>query len=641
MAKVVLIALFDEWCFGLRQLQAILKQHGHTADLVFVRGMEDIGVEESVEDEGYACAPAFVTARELDLLYSFIAERKPLVVGLGHTSNFTGLAAHIVAQLRARLPETTFLAGGVEATVNPELALDSFDYVCRGEGDDFIVPFIEHIEQKQDLSDLPNLAWRDKNEQLHLNAIAPTISDLDRLPPMDFSAGDKFLIRDNTLQADALPPNSFLHYTYATMTGRGCPFRCTYCCNAVYANLYEGQYLRRHSVDYVMRELTAYLARNPHIQGIDFYDDVFTINPKWLNEFSAAYAEQIRLPFHCYTYPVLVKREILVPLKKAGLATLWMGLQSGSERVLDEVYERKGTHEQVIEAVRLINELGIDLQVDLIGTSALETTEDKHATIDLLTRMPRTYRISKMGPLSFYPHYPIIEKASQAGIVLRAQPGRNVLLADERPLDQFYNSLATLCQFPELSRETIFKLEQCEELKANVPLLQALEHALELATFVNASRMHKDFMIQELARRIEDLEEKRKSHRAAAINSPAKLQQEMIAPAFEDLFRKYGDQQSLSELKDIALFNDEMVIGDLRAAFLAGTYFENTSIEKDFLIEQLNGRLRQASAQQPGRISFFNRLKSWLGRQESPARNADPRRRLSPERILELAGFVE
>jgi len=556
-----------------------------------------------------------VTKREIYLVVDFLRERQPLFVGFGHTSNFSGLAARIVHDARPHLPRTTFVFGGVEATVNPELALRDCDYVCVGEGDDFIIEFISRLERAVPVNDLPNLAYLNGSGQLVQNPLLENILDLDRLPPIDHEPGDKWLVRDNRIERDGLPPHSLLRHRYATMTGRGCPFRCSYCCNSVFSQIYKGQYLRRHSVEYSINEILAHLERNPHVEAIEFYDDVFTINPKWIKEWAAEYKRRIGLSFCCYTYPSLVQREMLLQLKDAGLETLWMGIQSGSERTLKDVYERKGTQQQVIEAVDLISELKIDLLVDLIGTSAMESAEDKHATIDLLTRMQKPFRISGLGPLSFYPKYPIIEKARAAGVDLKLQPGRNVYLAEFSLEDGFYNSLSSMCQYP-LSRKTVLKLESMPQLHENVSLLLGLEKVLENATFYEGTRMLKSYVIEHLAeaalkmkQSLEQIEDTWtyklgrpfiESPQPSATQSAGSGNNGRAATADESVWDQFrhaflannGSPDVLASLQEItALRQDNDLLSDFISALHNGAYVMDCDVTKDELIEALKRRI--------------------------------------------------
>ena len=88
-----------------------------------------------------------------------------------------------------------------------------------------------------------------------------------------------------------------------------------------------------------------------------FYDDVFTVHPRWLDQFLPRYKAEIGLPFWCYSYPTTHDRELLQKLKDAGCVAITMGVQSGSERILREYFNRPTKSERVIAAAE---EIGMD-----------------------------------------------------------------------------------------------------------------------------------------------------------------------------------------------------------------------------------------------------------------------------------------
>jgi radical SAM superfamily enzyme YgiQ (UPF0313 family) len=122
--------------------------------------------------------------------------------------------------------------------------------------------------------------------------------------------------------------------------------------------------LRRRSVDIVIEELVQ-AKRTLGIKSVMFYDDVFTVNPRWLREFAPRYKREVGLPFWCYTYPTTTHKEDLLLLKDAGLKSITMGIQSGSPEMLD-VFNRPVAQDKAHEAARIIVECGLDGYFDLI-----------------------------------------------------------------------------------------------------------------------------------------------------------------------------------------------------------------------------------------------------------------------------------
>jgi anaerobic magnesium-protoporphyrin IX monomethyl ester cyclase len=624
VAKVVLISMFDEWCFGLRSLQAQLKAAGHSVSLVMLRGIEDQNVSSGSPGEGgYHCMPASISAAESALLVDFLRRENPLLVGVTVFSNYTGSAAYIVEEARRHGLGVKFVFGGVEPTIRPRAAAQVADFVCVGEGEDFIVELVEALENDRDPTGIESLAFL-KDGQLVRNPVRPYIADLDRLAPRDYERGDKFLIREDRIVPDALPPTSVLRERFTTMTGRGCPFRCTYCCNSVLAGIQTGPYLRRHSVARVIDELRAAKRRQPGIRAIEFHDDVFTIQPKWIEEFADQYKRHIGLPFLCYTYPTLADPDMLAMLKEAGLWTLWMGVQSGSERTLAQVYGRKGTQEEVIEAAKTIEALEIELIIDLIGTSSLETEDDKRATVDLLTRLPPTFRLNPFGPLSFYEDYPILEKAAEAGVELELQPGRATYMCPETPADRFWNSLANMCQFHDLGREFILRLTRVPQLRDDVEAVEELNRALEEAEFWRGGRWRKQFVIDDLREQIEQLKARmrpvegsrayrlwrawkavsartadgaRRPESSAAQRSEISEPEEPFARGMLALSRQYGMDPGVARrmARIPQLRDDPEFLPTLEKAFHNAALDRLTNRPKDHVISELQGQIAEIS----------------------------------------------
>ena len=94
------------------------------------------------------------------------------------------------------------------------------------------------------------------------------------------------------------------------------------------------------------------------------------------------------LPFECFTEPKLVKRELFTLLRGAGLDVVYMGIQN-TNRVNADLYDRKGTDEQILKGVQLFAELGIDGRYHIMLDDVESTWEDKRHLFDLLMSFPR------------------------------------------------------------------------------------------------------------------------------------------------------------------------------------------------------------------------------------------------------------
>lgn len=179
------------------------------------------------------------------------------------------------------------------------------------------------------------------------------------------------------------------------MTSRGCPFTCSYCCNNIFMKIYhgKGKYVRRRSVDNVIEELAGAKERYENLKMIFFHDDVFTINHKWIKEFSSKYKEHFTTKFGCYCHPEVVNEEIIGMLSYAGLGGVIMGIQSGCESVRAKYYKRRHSNQKILEAARILHKYKITCNYDFILDNPMETHEDKINGLKLVLDLPRPLNI--------------------------------------------------------------------------------------------------------------------------------------------------------------------------------------------------------------------------------------------------------
>ncbi|MBI5641874.1 MAG: B12-binding domain-containing radical SAM protein [Deltaproteobacteria bacterium] len=259
--------------------------------------------------------------------------------------------------------------GGPHATFFPEI-IDKypFDALCAGEGDDAWPELLTALERKTSFDNIPNIVTKNNYRKDKPPFIRQRRRELDDLP---------FLDRElfySTTRLGRFPMRSF-------MVGRGCPYKCTYCFNHKYNMLYKGKgpLASRMSVDRIIAELKT-LKNSYETQFIKFYDDIFVMkDDEWLDEFSEKYAREIGIPFHCLMRANLLTESILIKLKKAGLSSMSMSIESGNDNIRNEVLKRNMTKETMTDAFDLCFKHGIPTFSNTIfaipGTSLSEDIE--------------------------------------------------------------------------------------------------------------------------------------------------------------------------------------------------------------------------------------------------------------------------
>lgn len=271
------------------------------------------------------------------------------------------------------------IMGGPQATFSPETFDQSgIDAYCVGEGEEAFGEFLDRVESGLSFGDVPNIISKNG-----VNPVRPLVRSLDGLPLPD---------RDITLSHSYLkdtPKKTF----YAT---RGCPYKCTYCCNNLYHELYrgKGQFVRRFSVERVISEIE-YVKSKYRTDFVKFGDDCFALRADpWVEEFADKYSKRIGIPFNCYLRLDTVDDELLRLLKKAGCYSVHLSVDSTSKHVREKVFKRNMRDIDIEGTLKKIHSYGINTWVNYMLAAPESTLEDDLATI----------RMSKKGEVT-YPSY--------------------------------------------------------------------------------------------------------------------------------------------------------------------------------------------------------------------------------------------
>jgi anaerobic magnesium-protoporphyrin IX monomethyl ester cyclase len=237
-----------------------------------------------------------------------------------------------------------------------------------GEGEETLVELLSQLSVGNEVKEMIGLATR------HSSPVTrrPDISNLDSLP---FPAWDLVEVE----KYRAIWSHRHGYFSMNMVTTRGCPFHCNWCAKPIWGQRYHSR-----SPENVAAEMK-WLKDTYHPDHIWFADDILGLKPGWLARFAnAVHAQGSRLPFKCLSRADLLTRVGEVDaLARAGAQTVWMGAESGSQKILDAM--DKGTHlEQIHEAARRLKCAGIRVGFFLQFGYPGETREDIEKTIQLV-----------------------------------------------------------------------------------------------------------------------------------------------------------------------------------------------------------------------------------------------------------------
>jgi radical SAM superfamily enzyme YgiQ (UPF0313 family) len=347
---------------------------------------------------------------DIEVFLGNIKNLNPDLVGFSLKSPIFHMGKYITKKIKTLLPNVKIIWGGVHPSLLPEESIKYSDFVCVGEGEEAILELVEKLSNGEKGNDVQNI-WAKEKDFIYKSSQRPIVKDLDTLPLPKFNDKKQFYISDGkTTNAYSLPE-------WTVMSSRGCPYKCWYCSNEIIDEVYKRGALRRRTVDNVIDELLLVKSKLTSIKIIYFGDDVFTISKKWIEEFAPKYKKQIGIPFAVQTYPSFVNNEVINLLKEAGLCAAMIGIQSGSERVRKEIYFRKTSDKQILNAVEILKNHNIPYsRYDFIHNNPYETREDKVSTLNLLLKFPRPFGLN-IFQLLWYPKTKLTEKALKEGVI--------------------------------------------------------------------------------------------------------------------------------------------------------------------------------------------------------------------------------
>lgn len=368
----------------------------------------------------------------------------------------------ISAAHRAGVP---VLVCGSDATDNADTYIDAgAAVVMTGEGDATLLELLDGIDGIDDrgmaaltaehLSGVEGVQYRTDAGVLERTADRANLKQLDDLPP---PAWDLIDIERYT----ALWREHHGHVSWNLVTTRGCPYHCNWCAKPIWGQRYNAR-----SPESVVDEMAA-LADVTAPDHIWFADDIFGLKPGWIERFSELVNERDQVvPFKCLSRAdLLVRGDTVEHLASAGCEIVWIGAESGSQKILDAM-EKGCTVEQIHEAAERVHAAGFKIAFFLQFGYPGEERTDIEKTFELV----RSSRPDDIGMSVAYPlpgtkfHDRVVD---QLGTVRNWQDSDDMAMLFEGPFTtEFYRQLHTTLHRDYRSRKMWWRLRSGERPSA-------------------------------------------------------------------------------------------------------------------------------------------------------------------------------
>lgn len=387
-------AIDHEYSMGIGFLSAFLRKNGVQTDLVIYRELQGT-TSDTPED-----------------VVSSILSKQPTIVAMSSMIVNWPRIEKVITLLRDTGFDGLIVVGGYHAILATETVLrhPGVDAVCVGEGElpllelarlydgtnrHSLPPVLGLIYQGDNAADLTNRRWM--------------IEKLESYPYIDYSL----------FEAEGTEPLTKKHlgtlseagiFSLQLITGRGCPYKCSYCSNSTLIDYYGGlkKFLRKYSVESAINNVKE-VAQRFKPQYIEFLDETFTHNKKWVEEFCRLYKTEIGLPFTVMSRIDIMDDHIVSVLVEAGAKLVFFGLESGDEQYRVNYMNRRMANKTIIEGARILKKHGMMIVTFNMFGMPFETKQNVQKTFELNAAIepdaavPFVYQIipaTKLGQLA-------------------------------------------------------------------------------------------------------------------------------------------------------------------------------------------------------------------------------------------------
>ena len=407
--------------------QRIMRPHPPLGVLYLSSHLKARGVDVGVFDSTFQRLADFVECLRRD---------RPTVVGIA--VNLMTKRNALRMMTAARDAGARVIVGGPDPPYNAaEYLAAGADVVVVGEGEQTVEELLPAMlsNNRANLSAIPGIVFSADRRAINdsdsaeptivRTAARPLLPDLDRQPFPDRGAVNLDAYLNAWRQHHGFAPVSLI-------TARGCPYTCTWCSRSVF-----GATHRRRSPGNVADEVEMVVARH-RPDRLWYADDVFGIHRGWTLAYAAELrTRKIHLPFECISRAERIDDDVADALQELGCWRVWIGSESGSQRILDRM-QRHVVLDQVVATTTRLRRRGIQVGMFIMLGYDGERTEDLRATVDHLKRTsPDLYLTTVSYPIKGTPYYDAVAPRIEATGPWAERTDRDLLIRG-RPPRRYY-----------------------------------------------------------------------------------------------------------------------------------------------------------------------------------------------------------